>query len=199
MPGVAAVSGDAWGMAVQILFRTMSDVATYVRQKEWRGARLQRCPLHPGGGCALRRHGAYERLSAAGVRIARWYCPEERRTFSLLPDFLYVRLPGLLSSIETAVYEASAYASVETAANALRQDDVSLPSAIRWLRRRMRALAAQKVWRNQQDIGADRARDSDQVDYPTQDAVRCKANQPDFPLQEIRRPLSRSSTSGHRG
>ena len=118
MLGVATVSRDAWETAVQIPFQTMSDVATYVRQKEWRGARLQRCPLHPGGGCSLRRHGAYERSSPPGVRIARWYCPEGRRTFSLLPDFLCVRLPGLLSSIETAVYAASAYSSVEAAADA---------------------------------------------------------------------------------
>jgi hypothetical protein len=155
MPGVAAVSGDAWGTAVQILFRTMSDVATYVRQKEWRGARLQRCPLHPDGGCSFRRHGAYERTSPQGIRVARWYCPEGRRTFSLLPDFLCVRLPGLLSSIETAVCAATACGSIEAAADALRQDDVSLPSAIRWLRRRMRALAILR--RISSDMGRARA------------------------------------------
>jgi hypothetical protein len=196
IPGVAAVSADAWGTAVQILFRTMSDVATYVRQKEWRGARLQRCPLHPGGGCSLRRHGTYERTSPQGIRVARWYCPEGRRTFSLLPDFLCVRLPGLLSSVETAVCAATLYGSIEAAADALRQDDVSLPSAVRWLRRRMRALAAQRVWRSQQDMGADQARVGDEVDPPTRDAIRCKAHHKDSPIQEICRPLSRSSTSG---
>jgi hypothetical protein len=30
------------------------------------------------------------------VRIARWYCPEGHRTFSLLPDFLAAKLPGSL-------------------------------------------------------------------------------------------------------
>jgi hypothetical protein len=32
--------------------------------------------------------------------------------------------------------------SIEAAANALRQDDVSLPAAVRWLRRRVRAVQA---------------------------------------------------------
>ena len=86
--------------------------------------------------------------------------------------------------------------SIEAAADALRQDDVSLPSAVRWLRRRMRALAAQRVWRSQQDMGADQARVGDEVDPPTRDAIRCKAHHKDLPIQEICRPLSRSSTSG---
>ena len=183
---------------MQILFRTMSDVATYIRRQQWRSVRLRCCPLHPGGGCSVRRHGTYERLTPPGVRVARWYCPEGRRTFSLLPDFLCTRLPGLLSSVETAVYAASAYGSIEAAADALRQDDVSLPSAIRWLRRRVRAVEARRAWRIQQDMGPDLTGAADEVDRPIQGVTRCKAKLQSSPIKEKRHPFGRSSTSGGR-
>lgn len=31
----------------------------YVTQQAWRGATLERCPLHPEGGCGLGEHGSY--------------------------------------------------------------------------------------------------------------------------------------------
>jgi len=57
-----------------------------------------------------------------------------------LPDFLAARLPGLLAAIEHSITVASAAKSMEAAADALRGPDVSLPGAVRWLRRRIRAV-----------------------------------------------------------
>ena len=125
---------------MQVPLRTASTVEAYVANKEWRSALLPRCPLHPHGGCSLCRHGSYRRLTTPGVRIARWYCPQSRRTFSLLPDFLAARLPGLLTTIEEAVILADSARSIEAAADELRGLDISLPSAVRWLRRRIRAV-----------------------------------------------------------
>ena len=81
-------------------------------------------------------------MTPRGLRIARWYCPEGHRTFSLLPDFLAARLPGLLASIEDAVAAAFSAKSMEAAADTQRGLDVTLPSAVRWLRRRVRAVEA---------------------------------------------------------
>jgi hypothetical protein len=74
------------------------------------------------------------------VRIARWYRPQGRRTFSLLPDFLAARLPGLLATIERAVAVTAAARSMEMAADVLRGPEIDLPRAVRWLRRRIRAV-----------------------------------------------------------
>src|SRR5208337_2781948 len=125
---------------MQIPLRTFSSVDAYIGNREWRDARLSGCPLHPSGGCSFARHGSYARVTPSGLRIARWYCPEGRRTFSLLPDFLAARMPGLLTSIEDSITAASAAKSFEAAAGALRGPDISLPGAIRWLRRRVRAV-----------------------------------------------------------
>lgn len=61
-------------------------------------------------------------------------------TLSLLPDFLAARLPGTLAEVERAV-EAAEAASCEKAVRQLRPADeegaVTLPSALRWLRRRL--------------------------------------------------------------
>lgn len=123
---------------MQIPLHCISSAETYVTNREWRLVRLERCPLHPPGKCSFARHGTYPRAVPERTRIARWYCPEGHRTFSLLPDFLAARLPGLLSSIEQAVATAETSASQEVAADELRRDDVTLPSAVRWLRRRVR-------------------------------------------------------------
>jgi hypothetical protein len=68
--------------------------------------------LHPPGECSIARHGSYTRVAPQATRIARWYCPEGHRTFSLLPDFLAARLPGLLCSIEEAVATAETSTSL---------------------------------------------------------------------------------------
>ena len=102
---------------------------------------MERCPLHPGGGCSLARHGTYERLSPPGTRIARWYCREGHCTFSLLPDCFAARLSGTLEEVEAVVTVAERAASREAAADGLRPD-IELPGALRWLRRRLQAVYA---------------------------------------------------------
>lgn len=104
----------------------------------WRSASLARCPLHPKGGCGFARHGTYARVDPPGTRIARWYCRQGHRTFSLLPDHLAARFPGTLAQIEEVVAVVEASASLEAAANTLRPDDVTLATALRWIRRRVR-------------------------------------------------------------
>ncbi|WP_287306849.1 hypothetical protein [Mesorhizobium sp.] len=125
---------------MQIPLRTSSTIEDYVAAQEWRRAHLSSCPFHPDGGCSLQRHGSYARLTSPGVRIARWYCPQGRMTFSLLPDFLAVRFPGLLATIEHAVAVTASTRSMEVAADILRGPEVDLPGAMRWLRRRVVAV-----------------------------------------------------------
>jgi hypothetical protein len=72
--------------------------------------------------------------------IARWYCRRGHCTFSLLPDHLAARFPGTLSEIEQVVAAVEQARSVEVAADALRRDPVTLPSAVRWVRRRVTAV-----------------------------------------------------------
>ncbi len=113
----------------------------YVSQQAWRNASLTRCPLHPKGGCGFARHGTYERLSPPGTRIARWYCPQGHRTFSLLPDCLAARLPGTLAEVEAVVAAVEQANSVEAACSELRLD-IELPGVLRWVRRRVQAIHA---------------------------------------------------------
>ncbi len=129
-------------MPVQLRFETGLTGAEYVTREAWREARLSHCPLHPRGGCGFARHGSYARKSPAGTRIARWYCPQGHRTFSLLPDHLAARFPGTLSEIERVVATVEQASSLERAADTLRSDPVSLPSAVRWVRRRVAAVRA---------------------------------------------------------
>ena len=125
---------------MQIPLRTRSTVEAYIANREWRDADLSTCPVHPSGGCSFSRHGSYARAAPQGLRIARWYCPEARQTFSLLPDFLAARLPGLLDTIETCVAAVQSARSAEAAADLVRGPEVTLPGAIRWLRRRVQAV-----------------------------------------------------------
>lgn len=87
------------------------------------------------------RHGTYARVDPPGMRVARWYCPESQMTFSLLPDCLSSRLGGSLDEAEQAVVESES-SGVEAAAQALRTEEVELPGALRWLRRRRRGVRA---------------------------------------------------------
>lgn len=127
---------------MQIPLRTTSSVEVYAANEEWRSAQLLRCPLHPAGGCGFARHGSYARVTPPRLRIARWYCRQGHRTFSLLPDFLAARLPGTLALIARCEAVSAAARSVELAADALRGLDITLPSAVRWLRRRLCAVRA---------------------------------------------------------
>lgn len=69
------------------------------------------------------------------MRVARWYCRRAQMTFSLLPDCMSARMGGSLDEAERVVSLSEAI-SVEKAAMALRVDEVELPGALRWLRRR---------------------------------------------------------------
>lgn len=129
-------------MPVQLRFETGLTGAEYVTREAWREARLSRCPLHTRGGCGFARHGTYERKRPAGTLIARWYCPQGHCTFSLLPDHLAAGFPGTLSEIERVVATVEQAKSVEAAADTLRSDPVTLPSAVRWVRRRVAPVRA---------------------------------------------------------
>ena len=87
------------------------------------------------------RHGTYLRRTPAGMRIARYYCPTARETFSLLPDCLASHFPGELDAIEHVVATVETARSVEAAADVLRPD-ITLPSAVRWIRRRLTPIRA---------------------------------------------------------
>ena len=124
-------------MPVQLRFVSGLSSSEYVTGEGWRLASLAHCPVHPWGGCGFARHGTYTRVSPPGTLIARWYCPPGRCTFSLLPDHLAARFPGTLSEIEQVVATVEQASSLEAAADGLRPDDISLPSAVRWTRRRV--------------------------------------------------------------
>ncbi len=126
---------------MQLRFETGLTSEEYVSRQAWREARLERCPLHPGGGCGLARHGTYERVQPPGARVARWRCPQGHCTFSLLPDCLAARLPGALAEVEAVVAAVEAAPSLEAAADVLRPD-IELPGAMRWTRRRVQRVHA---------------------------------------------------------
>ncbi|MFO7802052.1 MAG: hypothetical protein R6V55_07140 [Desulfovermiculus sp.] len=70
------------------------------------------------------------------TKVARWYCPEGRTTFSLLPDCLAARLPGSLIEIEIVLNQVQASPSQEAAADNIREN-IELAGALRWIRRRV--------------------------------------------------------------
>lgn len=137
---------------MQLRYQTGLTSEEYVSQQAWRDARLERCPLHPKGGCGFSRHGTYGRKSPAGVRVARWYCRKGQTTFSLLPDFLASRLPGTLEELEAVVEKVEVSPSVQLAVEpkpSLDDDcrerlrpDIDLLGALRWTRRRVRLVHA---------------------------------------------------------
>jgi hypothetical protein len=136
------VDADAGLMPVQLRYETGLTGADYVTRRAWEQATLACCPLHPGGGCGLARHTPYERKTPPGTFIARWYCRRGHCTFSLLPDHLAARFPGELVTLEQTVLAVAQARSVEAAADAVRPDDITLPSAVRWIRRRLRLVSA---------------------------------------------------------
>ena len=94
-----------------------------VAQGAWQRASLPGCPRHPAGGCGLARHGTYPRHRPAGIRI------------------LASRFPGDLDDLERVVAQVDGARSIEAAADVLRPDIV-LPSAVRWVRRRLTLMRA---------------------------------------------------------
>ena len=69
---------------VQLRYQTDLTSTEYVNREAWSEASLERCPLHPQGGCGFARHGSYERVEPPGTRIPRWYCPLGHQTFRQL-------------------------------------------------------------------------------------------------------------------
>jgi len=124
---------------VQLRYAYAHTGAEYVSQQGWLRASLPRCPLHPHGGCGLARHGTYERVSPPGTLIARWYCREGHRTFSLLPDCLAARLSGTLAEVEAVVRAFEQAPSREAACGVVRLD-IDLPGALRWSARRVQGV-----------------------------------------------------------
>lgn len=139
--GEARDGGNRAGLLVQLRFRTGLCSEEYVKQKAWLSASLERCPLHPEGGCGFARHTPYARVEPPGALIARWYCPAGQTTFSLLPDCLASRLSSTLAEVEqVAAKVESSDEAVEAIAAKLRPD-IGQQGAVRWVRRRMMAAA----------------------------------------------------------
>jgi hypothetical protein len=120
---------------VQLRFATGLTSEEYVKQEAWRSATVDRCPLHPEGGCGFARHTPYERVEPVGAFVARYYCPRGHTTFSLLPDCLASRVSSTLADIEAAVAAMNTGLSREAAAEELRPK-VGTQGGLRWLRRR---------------------------------------------------------------
>jgi hypothetical protein len=129
---------------VQLRLATEQSSEQYIAMRGWRTASLTCCPLCPKGGCGFARHGTYPR-TPVGAKVARWYCPRWRTTFSLLPDCLPSRLGGTLPDVEHVVAQRE-HLGVEAAANQLRPPDetdaITLESAVRWAHRRAQAVHA---------------------------------------------------------
>lgn len=135
--GLAVQTPRRARLPVQLRFGPWFTSETYVSERGWLQANLERCPVHPEGGCGFRRHTAYRRVWPEGALIARWYCPDASITFSLLPDFLAAGIKGPLAEIAEVAAAVEAGPSLEAVAAELRPD-VTLPAAIRWTRRRVR-------------------------------------------------------------
>jgi hypothetical protein len=129
---------------VQLRHATALTSEAYLAEHAWVNARLAGCPRHPRGGCGFARHGTYLRKTPAGLRVTRYYCPTAHETFSLLPDCLARRFPSDLDDLERVVTHVGAARSVEAAADTLRPD-IDLPSAVRWIRRRLSLVRAALV------------------------------------------------------
>lgn len=118
----------------------------YVADRVWERAQLFACPFHPDGGCGVQRLGTYERVLPAGTRVARWWCPVSRKSISLLPSFLAARLSGTLDEVEAVVsaveQSGSLCEAVESVHPAEAEDAIGLQSALRSMRRRVRAVRA---------------------------------------------------------
>jgi hypothetical protein len=81
--------------------------------------------------------------------VARFLCPIQGETISLLPSFLASRLPATLDEVEAVVDAVEAAPSLAVAAEATRPADdkhaVTSISAARWVRRRLRPIQAALV------------------------------------------------------
>jgi hypothetical protein len=122
---------------MQIRYPIDLTVEEYIEQEAWEQAELNTCPFHPEGDCGYAKHGTYPRKFPHYCLVARYYCHKAHQSISLLPDFFASRLPGTLDEVEHAVNIAEESSSQEEAAITLRPNLV-LPSALRWLQRRLK-------------------------------------------------------------
>lgn len=126
---------------VQIRLATSLTGEHYVTARLWTQATITSCPWHADGRCGFSRHGTYERVTPAGCRVARWYCPEARRTVSALPDCLASHRTGTLIELERRLRALEQAGSLSAAAHTTRTE-IELPGALRYLTRLRRDLYA---------------------------------------------------------
>jgi hypothetical protein len=131
---------------VQLLWKYPLADERYVTDRAWEEATLGHCPFHPEGGCGIEKLGSYPRVEPAGVRIPRWWCPKRRASISVLPAFLAARISGTLAAVEDVVAAVEHAGGVAAAVDAVHppeaEDAVGLVSALRSMRRRVRAVRA---------------------------------------------------------
>lgn len=146
--GPPLLAGRVGRSEVQLRLTESLTLDQYVAQAHWSKVVLAQCPVHPLGGCGLRRHGYYRRRP--GLLIARFRCPTAHLTFSVLPDFLPSRFSGTLDELEAAVATFERAETLAAAADMVRppgtnrgrRDPVTLEATTQWLRRRVRAVWA---------------------------------------------------------
>lgn len=122
---------------MQVRLATLSTSEEYITGKLWERATLRCCPWHPLGGCGFARHGTYGRVKPANIRVARWYCPTEKRTISALPDCLASHRSGTLDDCEAIVRTVENAVSLEAACRDLRTE-IELPGVLRYVSRLIR-------------------------------------------------------------
>jgi len=132
--------------AMQLAWDYTGSDDDYVSERGWEKATLEQCPFHCHGDCRLERLGTYERVRPAGVRVARWWCPVQGASVSLLPSFLAARFSGTLAEVEAVVDAVERAGGVSAAVDAVYPPDaeraVGLACAKRAIRRRVRAVRA---------------------------------------------------------
>ena len=116
---------------------TLSTSEEYSTGKLWERATISRCPWHPLGGCGFARHGTYGQVKPANIRVARWYCPQQKRTISALPDCLASHRSGTLDECEAVVCTLENAISIEAACRDLRTE-IELPGVLRYVARLVR-------------------------------------------------------------
>lgn len=131
---------------MQVLWKEMTAADRYVADRAWQRAILCECPLHPQGGCGLRKLGTYERVQPVGARVARFWCPLARESISLLPAFLAARMTGTLDEVEAVVLAVEQAGGVSAAVEVVHPADaeraIGAVCAARSIRRRLRAVRA---------------------------------------------------------
>lgn len=131
---------------MQLLRQDQHTSESYVSQQAWRTASLECCPFHPDRPCGLRTLGSYRRVWPAGARIARFWCPVQRASVSLLPAFLAARMTGALDAVEAVVDAVEAAGTVAAAIDAVHAATdaaaIGLVSARRSIERRLRPVRA---------------------------------------------------------